>query len=313
MRVLLLVLCGAVALVPALTANNVVLSVLTFTFILGILAVSFNLIYGITGQLTLFHAAAFGVGAYATHLSMAHWSISFWLGSAFAMGCVAVVSLLLGIVCFRFRLKEFYFAVVTLAFAEMIRLGVMNWHSLTNGSLGINFSLKPSVWLPGAGALVIEGPVRWYYFSLACVVVIVLAYQLVVNSWIGNAFKAIRLNEDVAASLGLNAFRYKLLSFVLGSMGASFAGGLYSHYMGFVDPHLLDINQSLAILSMALIGGTGSVAAPVVGALVVTALPHLIDLNAEWRLLIYGLILILTILLMPQGIVGSLRRLRKHA
>lgn len=77
MRVLLLVLCGAVALVPALTANNVVLSVLTFTFILGILAVSFNLIYGITGQLTLFHAAAFGVGAYATHLSMAHWSISF--------------------------------------------------------------------------------------------------------------------------------------------------------------------------------------------------------------------------------------------
>ena len=154
---------------------------------------------------------------------------------------------------------------------------------------------------------------RWYYFSLACVVVVVLAYQLVVNSWIGNAFKAIRLNEDVAASLGLNAFRYKLLSFVLGSMGASFAGGLYSHYMGFVDPHLLDINQSLAILSMALIGGTGSVAAPVVGALVVTALPHLIDLNAEWRLLIYGLILILTILLMPQGIVGSLRRLRKHA
>ena len=264
MRVLLLVLCGAVALVPALTANNVVLSVLTFTFILGILAVSFNLIYGITGQLTLFHAAAFGVGAYATHLSMAHWSISFWLGTAFALGCVAVVSLLLGIVCFRFRLKEFYFAVVTLAFAEMIRLGVMNWHSLTNGSLGINFSLKPSVWLPGAGALVIEGPVRWYYFSLACVVVVVLAYQLVVNSWIGNAFKAIRLNEDVAASLGLNAFRYKLLSFVLGSMGASFAGGLYSHYMGFVDPHLLDINQSLAILSMALIGGTGSVAAPVV-------------------------------------------------
>lgn len=200
MRVLLLVLCGAVALVPALTANNVVLSVLTFTFILGILAVSFNLIYGITGQLTLFHAAAFGVGAYATHLSMAHWSISFWLGTAFALGCVAVVSLLLGIVCFRFRLKEFYFAVVTLAFAEMIRLGVMNWHSLTNGSLGINFSLKPSVWLPGAGALVIEGPVRWYYFSLACVVVVVLAYQLVVNSWIGNAFKAIRLNEDVAAS-----------------------------------------------------------------------------------------------------------------
>jgi len=313
MRVLLLVLCGAVALVPALTANNVVLSVLTFTFILGILAVSFNLIYGITGQLTLFHAAAFGVGAYATHLSMAHWSISFWLGSAFAMGCVAVVSLLLGIVCFRFRLKEFYFAVVTLAFAEMIRLVVMNWHGLTNGSLGINFNLKPSVGVPGVGALVIEGPVRWYYFSLACVVVIVLAYQLVVNSWIGNAFKAIRLNEDVAASLGLNAFRYKLLSFVLGSMGASFAGGLYSHYMGFVDPHLLDINQSLAILSMALIGGTGSVAAPVVGALVVTALPHLIDLNAEWRLLIYGLILILTILLMPQGIVGSLQRLRKHA
>ena len=155
MRVLLVLLCGLVALVPTLTTNNVVLSVLTFTFILGILAVSFNIIYGITGQLTLFHAAAFGLGAYATHLSMAHWSISFWLGSAFAMGSVAVVSLILGIVCFRFRLKEFYFAVVTLAFAEIIRLGVLNWHDLTNGSLGINFSLKPSLWLPGAGMQVI--------------------------------------------------------------------------------------------------------------------------------------------------------------
>ena len=92
----------------------------------------------------------------------------------------------------------------------MIRLGVMNWHSLTNGSLGINFSLKPSVGYPEPERWSSRGRCSWYYFSLACVVVVVLAYQLVVNSWIGNAFKAIRLNEDVAASLGLNAFRYKL-------------------------------------------------------------------------------------------------------
>ncbi|MCL4745031.1 MAG: branched-chain amino acid ABC transporter permease [Burkholderiaceae bacterium] len=205
------------------------MSVMTFTFILGVLAVSFNLVYGITGQLTLFHAAAFGLGAYATHLSMLHWEVSFWTGTAFAMAFVTVFAVVLGFICFRFRLKEFYFAVVTLAFAEIVRLVVLNWHSLTNGSLGINFSLKPTLWVPGMGLVEIKGPLIWYYFALAVLMLALVFYTAVVRSWAGQAFQAIRLNEDLAAAIGINAFRYKLLSFVLGSIGASLAGSLYAY------------------------------------------------------------------------------------
>lgn len=303
----------AAAALPLLTSNNVIMTVMTFTFILGVLAVSFNVIYGIAGQLTLFHAASFGLGAYATHLSMAHWGLSFWGGSAFAMAFVMVIAVVLGVICFRFRLKEFYFAVVTLAFSEIARLVVLNWQSLTNGSQGINFGLKPMLWVPVAGVIPIKGPMMWYYFALAVLLVTVMFYAAVVRSWIGQALHAIRLNEDLATAIGINAFRYKLLAFVVGSAGASVAGSLYSYYMGFVDPHFLGLDQSLAILSMALLGGTGYVAAPIVGALVLTALPHLIELNADLRLMVYGAILIMTILLLPRGIVGTVEKLRRHA
>ena len=143
----------ALLFVPALVGNNVVLTVLVFTFILGILAVSFNLIFGFTGQLSLFHAAAFGLSAYATYLSMANWGLSFWLGMLVGIVFVSAISIVIGAICFRFKLRELYFAIVTLAFSELARLVILNWTSLTNGSLGINFTLTPTLWIPGRGVV----------------------------------------------------------------------------------------------------------------------------------------------------------------
>src|SRR5450432_3783593 len=136
---------------PLVVHNDFVRTILVFSFLLGMLAVSFNLIFGITGQLSMFHAAAFGIGAYATHLSMAYWSVSFWIGMLLAATLVTALSLIVGAICFRFRLKEFYFAVVTLAFSEVARLVVLNWNDVTNGSLGIILQEKPNIWLPGQG------------------------------------------------------------------------------------------------------------------------------------------------------------------
>ena len=116
----------AFALLPAVVKSDFTLTILVFSFLLGMLAVSFNLIFGYTGQLSMFHAAAFGISAYATHLSMAHWGASFWTGMLLAAALVLVLSVIVGAICFRFRLKEFYFAVVTLAFSEMARLVVLN-------------------------------------------------------------------------------------------------------------------------------------------------------------------------------------------
>src|SRR5450755_2754401 len=134
---------------PLVVHNDFVRTILVFSFLLGMLAVSFNLIFGFTGQLSMFHAAAFGSAAYATHLSMQYFGVSFWVGMLLAAGLVILMSLVVGAICFRFRLKEFYFAVVTLAFSEMARLIVLNWNSLTNGSLGSNLQDKPTLWIPG--------------------------------------------------------------------------------------------------------------------------------------------------------------------
>ncbi|HLW13727.1 MAG TPA: branched-chain amino acid ABC transporter permease [Casimicrobiaceae bacterium] len=299
--------------VPAVVHSNAVLTILIFTFILGILAVSFNLIFGFTGQLSLFHAAAFGLSAYATYLSMAHWGISFWLGAIVGIAFVTLISIVIGAICFRFKLRELYFAIVTLAFSELARLVILNWNGFTNGSLGINFTLTPTLWVPGRGVIPVAGTLMWYYLCLVAVALAVVFYTRIVHSWMGRCFASIRLNDELADTLGINVFRYKLVSFVAGNIGAAVAGSLYAFYISYIDPNYFSLDQSLAIIAMALLGGREFVAAPIVGALVLTALPHVINVNAEARLLVYGLILILTILLMPRGIVGLLARRRRAA
>jgi branched-chain amino acid transport system permease protein len=309
----LLLLWIPLFLVPAVVHSNAVLTILIFTFILGILAVSFNLIFGFTGQLSLFHAAAFGLSAYATYLSMAHWGISFWLGAIVGIAFVTLISIVIGAICFRFKLRELYFAIVTLAFSELARLVILNWNGFTNGSLGINFTLTPTLWVPGRGVIPVTGTLMWYYLCLVAVALAVVFYTRIVHSWMGRCFASIRLNDALADTLGINVFRYKLVSFVAGNIGAAVAGSLYAFYIGYIDPNYFSLDQSLAIIAMALLGGREFVAAPIVGALVLTALPHVINVNAEARLLVYGLILILTILLMPRGIVGLMARRRRAA
>ena len=296
--------------VPLVLHNEVALTILVFTFILGMLAVSFNLIFGYTGQLSMFHAAAFGIGAYATELSMAHLAVPFWIGMVIAVFIVSAISLCVGTVCFRFRLKEFYFAIVTLACSEIVRLIILNWSSFTNGSLGINLTETPTLWLPGRGVVPVVGTRMWYYLALIALIIMVFICTRVVNSWMGRCFAAIRLNDELAGTLGINVFRYKLVSFLIGNAGAAVAGALYAFYLSYIEPNYLSIEQSLAIIAMVLLGGRQPLAGPILGAFVLTALPHVIAFSAELRVLSYGLILIFTILLLPSGIMGVMRRPR---
>ncbi len=306
----------ALILLPLGTQSDVVLTILVFAYLQGMLAVSFNVIFGFAGQLSMFHAAAFGIAAYATHLSMQHFSLSYWGGVLFAALLVAAISVVVGTICFRFRLKEFYFAVVTLAFSEMARLTVLNWNSVTNGSLGINLQDKATLWVPGSGVVPIEGSVAWYYVSLAALGLTLLACWRIVHSWMGRCLAAIRLNDELGDTLGINVFRYKLAAFVAANVLAAFAGSLYAYYLGSLEPGFLSIDQSLGIIAMVLLGGRSAVAAPVLGAIMLTALPHVIHFSAEVRSIVYGAILIFTILVMPQGLYGTAVRMlrgRSHA
>jgi branched-chain amino acid transport system permease protein len=291
-------------LVPAVTHNEVVLTILVYTFILSILAIGFTIVFGYAGQLTLFHAAAFGIGGYATYLSVTGFHLPFWLALIPAIAIVVALSLVVGWICFKFRLREFYFAVVTLAFAELARLVILNWPSVTNGTLGLLVLEKPTVWLPGAGVVAIEGTIAWYLLALTCLLVSAFLSAILVRSWIGRNFSAIRLNEDLAQTLGISTFRYKLLAFTISNVLAAFSGALFGFYTSYIEPAYLSVTQSLDAIAMTLLGGVGSILGPIVGAFLLNALPHAIDLTAEIRIALYGAILILTILLMPRGIVG---------
>ena len=304
---------AALLMLPLAVHSNFVLTIFVFSFILGMMAVSFNLIFGFTGQLSMFHAAAFGISAYITYLTVNWLHVSFWVGLLPALATVAIVSVLVGSICFKFKLKAFYFAIVTLAFSELARLVIMNWNSVTNGTLGLMVLDKPTVGLPGLGTLTINGTVAWYFFSLAGLVLTVAVCTLVLRSWIGRCFAAIRLDEDLAQTLGIDIFRYKLLSFLIANLLAALAGSMYGFYTGYIEPAYLGINQSLDIIAMVLLGGRGSVTGPIVGAFVLTGLPHLIDLSGEARAMLYGAILILTILLLPRGLVGTFASLRRAA
>lgn len=296
----------AIVALPLVVHSDFALTILIFSYLLGMLAVSFNLIFGFTGQLSMFHAAAFGISAYATHLSMKYWAITFWEGMLFAAVLVTLVSIVVGAICFRFRLREFYFAVVTLAFSEMARLIVLNWNDVTNGSLGINLQDKPTLWIPWQGVIKVDATLPWYYLASVGLGLTIVVCWRIVHSWMGRCFAAIRLNDELGDALGINVFRYKLAAFATGNLIAAITGSLYSFYLGFIEPGFLSIDQSLAIVAMVLLGGRSMIAAPVVGAFVLTALPHVIHFSAELRAIVYGSILILTILLMPQGIVGAL-------
>jgi branched-chain amino acid transport system permease protein len=304
---------AALAVLPLLLHSNFILTIFIFSFILGMTAVSFNLVFGFTGQLSMFHAAAFGLGAYITYLAVSLWHVSFWIALLPSTAFTMAISLVVGALCFKFKLKAFYFAVVTLAFSELARLVVLNWNSVTNGTLGLMVLDKPVLWLPGAGSVKIDGTTAWYYFSLAGLLLTVAVCAIVLRSWIGRCFAAIRLNEDLAQTLGIDIFRYKLLSFMIANVLAALAGSFYAFYIGYIEPGYLSIAQSLDIIAMVLVGGRSSIIGPIVGAFVLTGLPHVIELSAEVRVILYGLILILTILLMPNGIVGTLMGRRRAA
>src|SRR5438034_9243483 len=160
----------------------------------------------------------------------------------------------------------------------MVRLFVVAWTAVTNGTLGSVVSGRPTCWWLGAGWVAVRGPVAWYYVTLVALALTVLVCVRALRSWMGRCFAAIRLNEDLARTLGVDVFRYKLVSFALGSALASFAGGLYGYYTGYIDPGYLSINQSMEILAMVLLGGQRTLPGPIVGSLILAALRHVLDL-----------------------------------
>ena len=266
--------------------NSYYKGIITLALINIILAVSLNLIVGFTGQLCLGHAGFMSIGAYVsavlTQKAGMPFIVSIFLGAIIA----CIFAALIGYP--TLKLTGDYFAITTLAFCEIIRIIIMNI-DLVGGARGFT------------------GIPRETNFTLAflfMVITVIVIYNIIHSSQ-GRAMLSVRENEIAAESMGINAFKYKMLAFIIAAFFAGLAGGLYAHYMGYIQPASFDFNKSIDYLTFVVFGGMGSLSGSIIATIVLTFLPELLRGLGEFRMLIYPLALILLMIFRPQGLLGD--------
>jgi branched-chain amino acid transport system permease protein len=257
---------------------------------------SFNLLGGYAGQVSFGHAAFSGISSYAFALMFQSAAFNPLLAMFLAAALSVVVCVPLGLILFR--LRGAYFALSMLAFAEISRLIAQEWTSVTNGAAGLLF------FSPFQKA-------TNYWVLLAIVCGSIAATWLLVNSKAGAYFLAIREDEDAAEALGINATRYKLLAFMASAFMMGLVGAFYAAYFAYLEPNVVfnSINFSLNVLIVTMIGGIGYLLGPVVGAAVLVLTTELfVHVFGEGNVLMSGILLILVMLFMPEGLVGRLHK-----
>jgi len=293
-----LVILGGLICLPLIVANPYYLHVVIISGVFVLLASSMNLITGCTGRLNLGHAAFYGIGAYSSALLVMRLGLPVGLAMPLAGLTTVLFGILIGIPCLK--LKGSYLAITTLAFGEITRLALINFVFITNGPLGIRGIPGPS-WA--------ESKISYYYFVLSLCLCCLLVIRRLLNSQMGKTFVAIREDEVRAETVGIDTTRVKIINFALGAFFAGIAGSFYAHYVRFISPDTFTLNETFTILTMVVIGGFGTFAGPIVGGVIFTFLPELLRAIAEYRMMIYGLMMCIAITFMPDGIVGLLRPL----
>lgn len=305
-RYRLAIVAGAIVLlaVPFLVRDDYYLHLFIVSGIFVVIALGLDLIVGYVGQLSLAHAAFFGLGAYTSALLFLRLKWSMWIGLPAAAMVTGLIAFALGWVILRTRGHRFI--IITVAFLELMKLVATNWVDLTRGFMGLPGLAIPNLYLPGIGAIDISSKERFYYVVLAAAIVAFMLCRAMVRSSIGRAFALVRENEALAESLGISAFRYCMIAFVFGAALAGAGGSLYAHYVGFVSPDLFNFSYVTIMLIMVILGGKGTLVGPALGAVIFTFLPELLREAAHWRMITFAAILILATLFMPRGIIFPL-------
>jgi ABC-type branched-subunit amino acid transport system permease subunit len=281
-----------------------IVHVLIFTALFAALALSYDLVVGHVGSLSLAHPAFFGVGAYTAAIlaTRAQWPFLADLAAAILLaGLVAAVT---GVPLFR--LVEHAFAVGTLGFALVAWIVATNWVEVTRGPLCITGIPKPAVGLPG-GTLSVATLPAYYWLALTALGLVVLLYRGMTTFRLGRALHAVRDNEPLAAAAGIDPLRYRMLAFVVGGAIAGGVGALYAHYLAVFCPEEMTIGLTVNLLVIVFLGGVGSLRGVLLGAVLFTALPEVLRLAPTWRLVLYGALLLVIVVRSPEGLAGLIR------
>lgn len=273
--------------------------VFTVAFFYAIMAASWNLLGGYTGQFSLAHHTFGMLGAYASALLMAKAEAPFWLSIPAAIGLTMFLSLLLGIVCLR--VHGLYLALITWAFAEVIRNYLRMHYAFTGGDRGLDAPLL-------FGTL---QPTPYYYFFLGLLVLCIILIAVLMRSRIGYYLRSIRDDAIAARSMGVNIVRYKVLAFILASGIAGMAGAFYGHSIGLISPVLGDFNEMAMIIIFVVIGGMRTQSGPIVGAITVRITMELLREQSEIRIIILSALVIIIMRFFNGGLMELVRRIRK--
>jgi ABC-type branched-subunit amino acid transport system permease subunit len=282
-----------------------ILHILVFTGLFAALALSYDLVVGHVGSLSLAHPAFFGIGAYAAALLATRAGWPFLAGLAAAIVCAGLAALLIGVPAFR--LAEHSFAIGTLGFAIVTHIVATNWVDFTRGPLCVTGIPRPEIGL-GALRLNLTTVPHYYWLTLVALVLVALLYRGLTTFRLGRAFNAVRENEALAATAGIDPLRYRMLAFVIGAGLAGGIGALYAHYITVLCPEEMTIALTINLLVILFLGGVGSLRGVVIGAVLFTALPEILRVAPTWRLVIYGLLLLVIVIKWPEGLDAALRR-----
>ena len=305
MRAGRLVLPGIVVvalLVPVLPLTAFTFQNVTLAVTYSTLALSLNLVFGFAGQLSLGHGALFAVGAYASAILTATYDLPFLVGVAASLAAGLVSGLLIGAP--SLRLRTHYFAFATLAFASIVNLVIINLPDVTGGSDGFT-GIPPA----GIAGFELSQLSHYYYLAVALLVVAVAISVNVRGSRLGRALMAIREDELAAQANGLNASFYKLLVFVISAVLAALAGSVYAHQVAFISPDVFDLELSILLLAMVVVGGAGTIGGVVVGGVLLTLLPEWLRFSSGYYGIIYGAVIALLMIFLPTGLAGIARAL----
>jgi len=280
-------------LVP-LFAGNFVLHVITISFYYVILAASWNLLAGYTGQFSLAHHAFAAVGAYTSGLLAYHWGVPFWLG--IPAGVLLAGAMGYGLGRLVLRMRAIYLAIATWAFAETVHIYLTADYAFTRGELGL--SVKP---LYGT-----VDPLPYYFTFLALTAIVLLGLRALIDSPIGYFMRAIKDDELRAKSLGIDTTKVKVAVFSISSAIAGLAGAFYGHYIVLLSPQMVDFSEMAKIVIMVVIGGFGTFVGPIVGAAPVQIVMTYLQAYGEWNLAVFALIVIVLMRFSMEGIAGLL-------
>jgi branched-chain amino acid transport system ATP-binding protein/branched-chain amino acid transport system permease protein len=295
---LLLLTCGAA--LYAAKAGGYVPFVLAMVALTTIVGVGLNILVGLTGQISLGHVGFYAIGAYTVAILTLK-GISFWIALPLAGAIAGAIGLLLSLPALR--VTGPYLAMVTIAFAFIVQHLSIEWRELTGGSNGLMGLPPPSI----AGSLFTEREMALLAIAVAGASML-LFYRLAGSAW-GKAMVAVRDSEVAARSIGLNPVGVKAAAFMLSAAFAGIAGGIFASLLAFVAPDSFPFSQSILFLLACIVGGAGWVLGPAVGAAVTVVLPELLSSLAEYRLLFFGMLLLVVLWLAPEGILGTIARL----